>query len=1046
MFKNIKIGPKLIILFMLVGLGPLIVIGLLAYNIASKSLTEQAYKELAAIRTIKKNNIENYFAHRQNDLHVLSETVASLRDEAFRKLGTIQDHKKMQIEFYFQESIMDVESIGEDDESLKFATDLIDFKNRQGVGPSEPFPTSSEAYKNVADNYDDEYIEWAENYGFPDLYLIGAKNGHVMYSVKKGKELGSNLAYGPYKEEGLARVWRKVLEKREVAIEDFSPYAPANGDQVMFMGAPVLGRDGSLKAVVAVRVPHREYVNIVHVREGMGETGETYIIGRNNGAMSFRSSTQTAGEKNKLYKIGYELDLPYWRRAMSGQSNEEVFTDSLGQMVMVSYDPLDIPGLDWALISKINLDEAIAPTLDGEKKDYFENYVSRTGYEDLLLINPNGYVFYSVGKNSDHKTNLLEGRFRDTNLGKLIKDVMATGQAGMADFEPYEPAQNKPESFIARPVVHGGEVELVVALRLPLKEINSVMQESTGMGDTGESYLVGPDKLMRSDSRLDQEYHTVEASFANPERGKVDTQAVREALSGKDGVEIIKDYRNQHVLSAYEPLGPAEGVNWALMAEIDEAEALAPVRTMATWVLGIGVLAAIIVLAVGVFMARSIANPIIRLAEVAAKISERDLTQKVEIHSNDEIGILGETFNTMVENLRQMVDRIRGASSSVASAADEIAAATSQVGKGAQSQASAADETSSTMEEMSAQIQNVAKSADGLASNVDETTSSIQQMGTTAEGVAKSAEAMASNVGETSSTIEQMITTIEKTAKNAEQADTLSQQARDEAGSGGEAVMNTVEGMKSIGEMMNNISGVIQNLGSRSEAIGSIVETIEEIADQTNLLALNAAIEAARAGEAGKGFAVVADEVRKLAERSMKATKEIGDVIKEVQKETGNAVNATRDGAQKAQEGSALADQAGAAISRIMDSIKDTSDIMRDISQATTEQSTAARNVVTAVEEMNNLTQSVTQSTKEQSAGIQQIVKASETMAQMTEQVKNATGEQKRGGENVVKAVENINEIAKSNVGAVEQLNRSAKDLSRQSEGLMEMVQEFKIN
>jgi len=458
------------------------------------------------------------------------------------------------------------------------------------------------------------------------------------------------------------------------------------------------------------------------------------------------------------------------------------------------------------------------------------------------------------------------------------------------------------------------------------------------------------------------------------------------------------------------------------------------------------VLAGLIIgVVLAILITRGISNPLAKMVEVANRIADRDLTQSVEVTSSDEIGILGESFNRMVKGLRDMVNRIQGTSGSVSSAADEISAATDQIAKGAQTQASAADETGSSMEQMAANIQSVAKNAESLASNVDETTSSIQQMGTSAEGVAKNSEAMASNVSETSSTIEQMVVTIEKTGKNVDEADKLSQQASREAEAGGDAVMKTVEGMRSIGEMMGSITGVIRSLGERSEAIGGIVEVIEEIADQTNLLALNAAIEAARAGEAGRGFAVVADEVRKLAERSVKATKEIGGVIKQVQAETASAVKATEEGAITSKEGIALADQAGAAISRIMESVKATSKIMQEISGATGEQSNAAKNVITAVEDMNKLTTSVTQSTREQASGVGQIVKASEVMAQMTEQVKNATVEQRKGGENVVKAVENISEIAKSNLSAVEQLSRSAKDMAQQSEGLQELAQEFKL-
>jgi methyl-accepting chemotaxis protein len=471
-------------------------------------------------------------------------------------------------------------------------------------------------------------------------------------------------------------------------------------------------------------------------------------------------------------------------------------------------------------------------------------------------------------------------------------------------------------------------------------------------------------------------------------------------------------------------------------------------RRVNQWMVAVLILVVLVIVAFSLYVANQVSRGVAGVVAMANILAAKDLSldvTRLESDRKDEIGDLHRAMGAVVTNLRQTIDAIRSSSTNVASAADEISVATTQIAKGAQTQATAADETSSAMEEMSVSIQNVAKTAEGLATNVDETTSSIQQMSASSEGVARNAEGMATNVNETSATIEQMIVTINRTAQNVKEADRIAQQAVVVSKEGGASVLQTVEGMRSLSRNMSEVSQVIQSLGQRSDAIGDIVGVIEEIADQTNLLALNAAIEAARAGQAGRGFAVVADEVRKLAERSIKATKEIATVIKLVQKETSAAVTATVDGAKLSESGIQLADQAGAAMTKIMDGAAAASSLLGEVASMSEEQTTAAKAVIKAVEEMNRLTQKVTLATQEQASGSKQVVTAAENMAQLTERVKHATAEQKIGGANVVKAVENIANVAKDSLTAVEQLARSAKDMAGQSEGLQDLVRQFKV-
>ena len=227
---------------------------------------------------------------------------------------------------------------------------------------------------------------------------------------------------------------------------------------------------------------------------------------------------------------------------------------------------------------------------------FFQGFVKEKGYYDLLLIDPDGEVLFSAARESDYGTNMLTGRYADSSLGKLVRKILETGSTGMADFEPYAPSGNEPAAFIARPFASDNGIELIVALQLSVDAINRIMLERTGLGKTGETYLVGPDLLMRSDSHLDPLHHSLKASFADPEQGKVDTEATREALAGIKGEKIIVDYNGNPVLSAYTPVRLWD-VTWALVAEMDSAEAFESANRL-TWIIGI-----VAVLSIGAIIA-----------------------------------------------------------------------------------------------------------------------------------------------------------------------------------------------------------------------------------------------------------------------------------------------------------------------------------------------------------------------------------------------------------------------------------------------------------
>ncbi|KKK62743.1 hypothetical protein LCGC14_3001280, partial [marine sediment metagenome] len=360
--------------------------------------------------------------------------------------------------------------------------------------------------------------------------------------------------------------------------------------------APMRNNSGKLLGYAALQIPLDKINHIMLLREGMGETGESYLVGqdllmRSDSYLDPVNHTVDASFANP--ELG-KADTEAVRLALSGIEGKDVMIDYNGNPVLSCWDIIDVgSGVQWAMLTEIDVAEAFSPK-DEEGTYFFEKYVNAYGYYDLFLINPDGYVFYSAAQESDYQTNMVNGKYYSSGLGKLVREVLEVKEFSFADFEPYAPSNDEPAAFIAQPVLHQGDVEIIVALQLPLDGINNIMQERTGMGKTGETYLVGEDLLMRSDSFLDPENHTVIASFANPNLGSVDTEAAREALAGNDDEKIIIDYNGNPVLSAYMPI-EVFGHTWALIAEIDQAEVNAPVRSMVMIILVIGVAMAVIV-------------------------------------------------------------------------------------------------------------------------------------------------------------------------------------------------------------------------------------------------------------------------------------------------------------------------------------------------------------------------------------------------------------------------------------------------------------------
>lgn len=420
----------------------------------------------------------------------------------------------------------------------------------------------------------------------------------------------------------------------------------------------------------------------------------------------------------------------------------------------------------------------------------------------------------------------------------------------------------------------------------------------------------------------------------------------------------------------------------------------------------------------GIFISRLIAKPVQSLAASADQIALGDLTVSIDVEGKDEVGRLAQSFRNMVDNLREVIGSVSEASNQVSASSQELTATAQEVGKASQSIAETINQVAVGSQEQSKIVLSASTSMEQLSQAIDE--------------VAKGAASQASTVEETVSLVQQISTAIDSVAKTAQSIASASLEVSEVAKTGGDSVGSAVEGMARIKNTTSEVAEAITKLGDNSQQIGAIVETINDIAEQTNLLALNAAIEAARAGDHGKGFAVVADEVRKLAERSSRATKEIADLIGNIQQMTQQAVEAMQAGTSEVETGTALANQAGDALSGIQQAVDGIVRQIEDLSSSSQQMSASSTEIVKAIENVSAITEESTAATEEMAASSNEVAKTVDQVAAVSE-------------ENAASA-EEVSAAAEEQNASVEQITASSEELAKMAQSLQSLVARFRLD
>ena len=519
-------------------------------------------------------------------------------------------------------------------------------------------------------------------------------------------------------------------------------------------------------------------------------------------------------------------------------------------------------------------------TTHGTYHPTINRYQQQFGYYDIFLVEPDsGNIVYSVFKELDYATSLKTGPYANSGIGIAFQKALGAtnkNQTFLTDFKPYLPSYNSAASFISSPIYQDDELVGVVIFQMPVDRINGVMTHhqnwnEVGLGNSGETYLVGEDFTMRSEGRFLIEdkpgYLTLMANIGlakntiteinNKETTiglqEVKTIGTQAALAGNTGFAIFPDYRGINVLSSYKPI-TLLGLNWAVMSEIDEAEAFASITTLKATIIKnsiiIGTISMMIGATLGWLFSQILIRPIKNITRMVEDIAqgEGDLTQRIEVIGNNEISVLSTKINAFIFHI---------------------------------------DDTFSALLKTLVRLVPISKEQSQFNGKL---TSSLDKQKRQADTVNQCLQA----ANESTIIVNTELTEINKATDQGHQAVNQSEQS----------VLLTSGNIENLSNTIQGAVAAITQLKLDTDKISGIIDVINSISEQTNLLALNAAIEAARAGDAGRGFAVVASEVRELAQKTKLSTQEVANMVNTIQSSTMAVVELMDDGQENADKSS----------------------------------------------------------------------------------------------------------------------------------------------
>lgn len=497
---------------------------------------------------------------------------------------------------------------------------------------------------------------------------------------------------------------------------------------------------------------------------------------------------------------------------------------------------------------------------------------------------------------------------------------------------------------------------------------------------------------------------------------------------------------------------------------------------------------------------RTVLRPVRLLKKASEEMAEGRLSFELDIKGEDEISKLSHSIKEALRSISVILLRVKEVSRRVSKVATIVEKDSKKTVEGTQLEAEAMQNISSSVEELNSAITEIAEGTDGLAASTEETAASMEQISTNISQITEGMHGLSEAVEGAASSLEELLATVREIARGSEEMlraaeDTMStvseisafikevessakesariseKVAQDASTLGVSAIEKTIEGMGVIKSSVERTAEHIKRLSTRSEDIGKILNVIDEITEQTALLALNAAILAAQAGEHGKGFSVVADEIRDLAERTSFSTQEIASIVNSVMAEMKEASRAMNEGLESVNEGIRLAVDARVTFENILESSKKSSDMAASIERATSEQTKAiklvekamervramadqiakatseqtkgAMIIMKSIENIRDISFKVTRATEEQSQSIRQISKAVELISEKSQQISKAINEQKLGSNQIRNSILGIRDLPRENRTIAQRIQRTVKDLLNDTDLISTELEKF---